>query len=99
MELASPTETDGLVGEIRERLSSLPVVELPVSVKGFGGDIPVRMRTSSGSGTKPLSKISSVPQYLRGFNHVRFYAPMRSRDSAMQACSSLAAPPLRKTGP
>jgi uncharacterized protein len=98
VELASPTETGGLLREVRKRLESLPVVELPVSVKGFGGDIPVRMRTSSGAGTKPFSKISTVPQYLRGFNHVRFYAPMHSRDSAVQACSSLSASSPRKTG-
>jgi HD superfamily phosphohydrolase len=98
IELNSPTENDGLLTDVRKRLADLPVVELPVSVKGFGGDIPVRMRTSSGAGTKPLSKISSVPQYLRGFNHMRFYAPLGSRDSAAQACSSLSAYAPRKIG-
>jgi len=98
VELGSPTEANDLVEGARKALSSLPVVEIPVSVKGFGSDIPVRMRTSSGAGTKPLSKISSVPQYLRGFNHLRFYAPMGCRDSAVQACSSLSASALRKIG-
>jgi HD superfamily phosphohydrolase len=98
VELFSPTDPDGRIAEVRNRLVSLPAVELSVAVKGFGGDIPVRMRTVSGSGTKPLSKISSVPEYLRGFNHVRFYAPVSSRDSAALACSSLSAPTPRKTG-
>jgi len=98
VELSTPTETDGVVTEIRQKLATIPFVELAVSVKGFGGDIPVRMRTVSGSGTKPLSKISTVPQYLRGFNHIRFYAPMSSRDSAAKACSSISASASRKTG-
>jgi HD superfamily phosphohydrolase len=96
VELTSPTEQDGLVATAREKLAPFPVVEIPISVKGFGGDIPVRMRTSSGAGTKPLSKISSVPQYLRGFNHIRFYALMDSRDSAANACSELSVPASRK---
>jgi hypothetical protein len=90
-ELISPTELDPRLQELESELAPFSVVRLPVAVKGFGGDIPVRMRTSSGSGFKPLSKISSVPEYLRGFNRIRFYAPMSSRDSAAKACSSLSA--------
>lgn len=98
IELGAPTDDDGLIARLREKLAPTQIVELPVSVKGFGGDIPVRMRTSSGAGTKPLSKISTAPQYLRGFNHIRFYAPIGSRDSAVQACSLITASAPRKTG-
>lgn len=95
-EVTSPTETDGIAAEIEKKLQGTTFEKCPISVKGFGGDIPVRIRTSSGGGYRPLSEISSVPQYLRGFNRVRFYAPLSGRDSAAQACSSISA--SRKSG-
>jgi hypothetical protein len=98
IELKAPTEMDEMLAELRDKLKPHGVIGLPVSVKGFGVDIPVRMRTSSGSGTKPLSEISTAAQYLRGFNRLRFYAPIGSRDSAAQACSSTLASASRKTG-
>ncbi|MGH6724986.1 MAG: hypothetical protein ACREB8_00395 [Pseudolabrys sp.] len=87
--LESPIDSDAAVAEIERTLKPFSIVKCSVSVKGFGGDIPVRMRTSSGAGVMPLSKISSVPEYLRGFNHLRFYVPMVCRDSAQKACASL----------
>lgn len=91
VEIKSPADSEQVIREIEEKLNTFNVVSCPVNVKGFGGDIPVRMRTSSGAGFQPLSKISSAPQYLRGFNRIRFYAPLHNRESAVQACSSISA--------
>lgn len=94
VDLPSPTNEKELI-PIREGLAKLPIVERWVEEKGFGGDIPIRMHPSSGSGYRPLSKISSVPQFLRGFNRVRFYAPLNIRDSADSACKSFF-PPINR---
>jgi hypothetical protein len=83
--LSSPADPDGLVRRVEEKLASFPVVKKEVSEKQFGEDILVRLSEPAGGGVKPLSKISSVPQYLRGFNRVRFYAPIKCRDSAARA--------------
>jgi len=87
--LSSPTEVSEIASQIEKELAKFGALKIQVEVKGFGGDIPVRMRTVSGGGCKPLSQISTVPAYLRGFNHLRFYAPLNSRDSAVSACKSI----------